>query len=315
MSRIRIKNWSRHQHFKDRTPPWIKLYRELLNDPDWHDLDGDTTKVLIGLWLIASEDETHQGLLPDVRKLAFRLRMSERSLNQALTKLSAWVIQDDIAVISGRYQVDALETETETETETEAETEERPRATKSRRATHLLAEWMPSDREGHEPSTNRATNRATNAQPNQTPDTRHQTTTVVPVGEVVGCGEEDAVADKPRRPASHGYRLPANWTPTPEDIAYCRARRPELEPLEVAEAFREFWWAKAGAAARKADWSLTWRTWVRNERTPAPRVNGKHAERQRIASEIAAIARGDSNGTVIDITPRAATPALGGPFV
>ena len=175
MSRIRIKNWSRHQHFKDRTPPWIKLYRELLNDPDWHDLDGDTSKVLIGLWLIASEDETHQGLLPDVRKLAFRLRMSERSLNQALTKLSAWVIQDDIAVISGRYQVDALETETETETETEAETEERPRATKSRRATHLLAEWMPSDREGHEPSTNRATNRATNAQPNQTPDTRHQT--------------------------------------------------------------------------------------------------------------------------------------------
>ena len=133
MSRIRIKNWSRHQHFKDRTPPWIKLYRELLNDPDWHDLDGDTSKVLIGLWLIASEDETHQGLLPDVRKLAFRLRISERSLNQALTKLSAWVIQDDIAVISGRYQVDALETE------------ERPRATKSRRATHLPAEWMPSD--------------------------------------------------------------------------------------------------------------------------------------------------------------------------
>ena len=145
--------------------------------------------------------------------------------------------------------------------------------------------------------------------------TKPTTTTVVPVGEVVGCGEEDAVADKPRRPASHGSRLPADWTPTPEDIAYCRAKRPELEPLEVAEAFREFWWAKAGAAARKADWSLTWRTWVRNERTPAPRVNGKHAERQRIASEIAAIARGANDGTVIDITPRAATPALGGPFV
>jgi len=110
---IRIKNWSKHQHFKDRTPPWIKLYREILDDPDWHDLDGDDAKLLIGLWLIASEDETHQGTLPDLRKLAFRLRMKESQLNQQLTKLSHWLIRDDINVTSDGCPVVSPETETE----------------------------------------------------------------------------------------------------------------------------------------------------------------------------------------------------------
>jgi hypothetical protein len=112
---IKIKNWHKFQHFKDRTPPWIKLYRELLDDPDWHDLDPEAAKVLIGLWLIASEDESHSGNLPEPRKLAFRLRIKESQLNQALTKLSHWLEQDDIKPISPRYQSDAPETETETE--------------------------------------------------------------------------------------------------------------------------------------------------------------------------------------------------------
>lgn len=114
---LRIKNWSKHQHFKDRTPPWIKLYREILDDPDWHDLDGSSVKVLVSLWLIASEDETHCGVLPNSRKLAFRLRINEVKLNQELNKLTQWLIRDDIAPISEGYRVDAPETETETETE------------------------------------------------------------------------------------------------------------------------------------------------------------------------------------------------------
>jgi len=71
---------------------------------------------LIGLWLIASEDETHQGSLPDVRKLAFRLRTSETKMCDALKRLSHWLIQDDIAAISDGFQSDAPETETERET-------------------------------------------------------------------------------------------------------------------------------------------------------------------------------------------------------
>ena len=120
---IKIKDWSKFQHFKDRTPPWVKLYRDILDDPDWHELDGQSAKVLTMLWLIASEDETHSGALPDIRKLAFRLRMEENKVKQTLDKLSHWLVQTDIGAISERYRSDAPETETETEVETKKERE------------------------------------------------------------------------------------------------------------------------------------------------------------------------------------------------
>ena len=115
----RIKGWVKFQHFKDRRPPWIKLYRDILEDPDWHDLDGDTAKILVALWLLASEDEDQQGRLPDARRLAFRLRISEIKVNQALAKLSHWLEHDDIDVISTGYQDDAPETEERQIKETE----------------------------------------------------------------------------------------------------------------------------------------------------------------------------------------------------
>lgn len=114
----RVKNWNRFQHFKDRRPPWIKLYREILEDPDWHALDGENAKGLTMLWLIASENS---GELPDTRKLAFRLRKSETEVKQLLNALSHWLEQDDIAPISSGYQHDAPETEGETETDREEE--------------------------------------------------------------------------------------------------------------------------------------------------------------------------------------------------
>jgi hypothetical protein len=115
---MQIRNWKKFQHFKDRKPPWVKLYRDILDDLDWHELDATASKVLIMCWLIASEDD---GRLPPVKTLAFRLRMSEKQTNDCLNKLSHWLEQDDISVISDRYQSDSLETETETETETKKE--------------------------------------------------------------------------------------------------------------------------------------------------------------------------------------------------
>ena len=119
---VRIRNWKKFQHFKDRSPPWVKLYRDILDDPDWHDLPAEAAKALVMMWVIASEDETKEGRLPDSKKLAFRLRISEKSLKTIMSQASQWLIQDDISVISEGYQVDAPERageETETETETE----------------------------------------------------------------------------------------------------------------------------------------------------------------------------------------------------
>lgn len=111
---MKIKNWSKFQHFKDRRPPWIKLYRDLLDDIDWHQLDPFASKVLVMCWLIASEED---GNIPDNKTLAFRLRMSEKQTSECISKLSHWLEHDDINVISEQYQHDAPETERETEKE------------------------------------------------------------------------------------------------------------------------------------------------------------------------------------------------------
>lgn len=123
---FRIKDWEVFQHFKDRRPPWIKLYRDLLDDPEWHFLDAESAKILVMLWLLASEDKTGCGIIPKVSVLCFRLRTDEKTLKKTLNKLSHWLIQDDIGMISERYHDGPPETETETEIEGETEAEERP---------------------------------------------------------------------------------------------------------------------------------------------------------------------------------------------
>jgi hypothetical protein len=115
---MRIKNWEKFQHFKDRRPPWIKLYRDLLDDAEWAELSPPNAKFLIMLWLLASEEK---GELPDTKKIGFRLRMSEKSVKSIVSELSHWLIQDDIKTISTRHQLVPSETETETyNKETEA---------------------------------------------------------------------------------------------------------------------------------------------------------------------------------------------------
>ena len=97
----------------------MKLYRDILDDIEWHELDPLAAKVLVMLWLIASEDE---GRIPDTKTLAFRLRLTEVKTKEVVIKLSHWLEQDDINVISEGYQLDLPETETERETEKEKET-------------------------------------------------------------------------------------------------------------------------------------------------------------------------------------------------
>ena len=120
---MKVKNWSQFQHFKDRKPPWIKLYRDILDDADFHALSDSAARCILMLWLLASEAKEYDGSLPSTKQIAFRLRMSEAKLKPLLVELSHYLRQDDIGAISGCHQSDAPETETETETERETETE------------------------------------------------------------------------------------------------------------------------------------------------------------------------------------------------
>lgn len=57
MKTFSVKNFERFQHYKDRAPPWIKLYNELLEDYDFGLLPDALKGQLMCIWLLASRME------------------------------------------------------------------------------------------------------------------------------------------------------------------------------------------------------------------------------------------------------------------
>ena len=115
---LRIKNWDRFQHYHNRKPPWIKLYRELLDDPDYHKLPPVAAKYLPLIWLVASEKD---GELPDLTTLSFRLRLDEKKTIDIIKQLEDWV-HDASNVLADCKQLAIPEREKEREKERESKT-------------------------------------------------------------------------------------------------------------------------------------------------------------------------------------------------
>lgn len=55
MRYLSIKNYAKHQHYKDRRPPWIKLHVSLLDDYDFILLPDEMKGHLMLLWALASQ--------------------------------------------------------------------------------------------------------------------------------------------------------------------------------------------------------------------------------------------------------------------
>ena len=142
-----IKNWSQFQHYKSGrgAPPWIKLYRDLLNDPEWFDLPPEAAKFLVSCWILAAETD---GVLPASKTIAFRLRLDSKQVDKFLSLCNHWIIQDASTLLARRYQVAIPETETETETDREKETETEKRS--SSRGTRLPNDWKPKIEDGQD---------------------------------------------------------------------------------------------------------------------------------------------------------------------
>lgn len=103
---LRVKNWSKFQHYKDRCPPWIKLHREVMNDMAFMALTLEQRAVLMFVWVLAAEGD---GEVPDDPKvIAWRLRVPTVDLESLV---SAGFLERTLA--------DASRCSPETERETE----------------------------------------------------------------------------------------------------------------------------------------------------------------------------------------------------
>lgn len=116
---IRVAKWLDYQHYKQRDPPWVKLHRKLLANPDWFALPDSAARLLPELWLIASE---RGGALPASRVLAFRLHRTDAQIIAGLNSLVAnGFLEDASGVLAPRLQ-DASPEERRGETEQREET-------------------------------------------------------------------------------------------------------------------------------------------------------------------------------------------------
>lgn len=116
MARLRVKNWSQYQHYKDRAPPWIKLHFKLLHSRDWVSASDSDRVLAIASMLIASQDDAGDGSFeadPDYfQRVAY---LSKRPDFNNLIRLG---FLESASKTEQKQANVSTETETETETET-----------------------------------------------------------------------------------------------------------------------------------------------------------------------------------------------------
>lgn len=54
---IRVVNWDKMQHYKDRSPPWIKLHRDLLTSETWVSSSNDDRVLAIAIMMLAADTD------------------------------------------------------------------------------------------------------------------------------------------------------------------------------------------------------------------------------------------------------------------
>ena len=116
---IRITNWDKWQTYRsDRgQPPWIKVHRSLMRNPEWVTLTDAQRGQLVGMWLLAADQD---GVIPAspsmIQKLCY---MDSEPDLQVFVSLG--FMETDANLTPTRRQRDRTETEEETEKETETE--------------------------------------------------------------------------------------------------------------------------------------------------------------------------------------------------
>jgi len=85
---FKIKNWDKFQHYKHKNKmSWYKMYGgDILNDVTYMELSETERLFLREAWDLASQ---FNGVLPDMKSCAFRLRQDEEKLKKIYDSLNA----------------------------------------------------------------------------------------------------------------------------------------------------------------------------------------------------------------------------------
>lgn len=93
MQYLTVKNWRDHQHYKKRSPPWIKLHRAIVEDYAFASLKDKTKAHLMLIWVLAAGTE---GRIPnDPRFIANKISAAETVDLDAMIA-AGFLIQDEV---------------------------------------------------------------------------------------------------------------------------------------------------------------------------------------------------------------------------
>jgi hypothetical protein len=111
---LRIKNWDKFQHYRDRKPPWIKLATDTFQDPTFARLQPASKLLAICIWTLASRSE-HGTVIDDssyIREWGMLgPHITNRNLEELINK--GFLIRDASNTLAPRKQSAIPETETE----------------------------------------------------------------------------------------------------------------------------------------------------------------------------------------------------------
>jgi hypothetical protein len=102
----------------------------------------------------------------------------------------------------------------------------------------------------------------------------------IPETEREGETERETKTEK-KQISNRGTRLPVDFVYPKEWADFCIQQRPDLNLQNTFEQFKDYWCALPAGKGTKADWTATWRNWVRRQSAP----------KQSFAQQAADIAR------------------------
>lgn len=75
--------------------------------------------------------------------------------------------------------------------------------------------------------------------------------------------QQERPVERGRSPAKRGARIPPDFCPRSEDVAWAKKNHPSIDLDYETGKFRDYWTAKPGKDGVKLDWTATWRNWIR----------------------------------------------------
>ena len=99
---IVVRNWDKFQHYKNRNPPWIKLYLELHHDDNYMRLSGNRRAILTSVWV---EYGLSQRCVPlDPKLLGRRFNLNVKMADLEALNHAGFIIFAASKPLAPRYQ-------------------------------------------------------------------------------------------------------------------------------------------------------------------------------------------------------------------